>query len=63
MIDDEQSCSSMKTSAIPLAPLDIPSCMPQGDGAGGAENIRCEDEAATGIIIIRRIFVSAWKHY
>lgn len=35
MIDDEQSCSSMKTSAIALAPLEMPSCLPQGDGAGG----------------------------
>lgn len=32
MIGDEQSCSSMKTSVIPLALLDMPSCVPPGDG-------------------------------
>lgn len=49
MIYDEKSCSSRKTSPIPLAPLDMPSCMPEGDWAGGAlsqqhvfhKNIRC----------------------
>lgn len=63
MIDDEQNFSSLKTPAIPLAPLDTPSCMPRGDRAGGDSNITCEDEAATGIIIIKRMLISVWKHY
>lgn len=40
MIDGEKSCSSMKTSAVSLAPLDMPSCVPQGDGAGGALSLQ-----------------------